>query len=94
MTEKQVDLRTILPMDRHRTVFKTFDELTEGAAFTLLVDHDPRPLFYQFESQRPGAFTWKYSDQGPQIWTVKIEKTKVFKDDTSEEEGCCGACGG
>ena len=94
MTEKQIDLRTILPMDRHRTVFRTFDELGEGSAFTLVVDHDPKPLYYQFESQRPGAFEWRYSEQGPKVWKVRIENTKDFSGAAPEkEEGCCGICG-
>lgn len=94
MTEKQIDLRDVLPMDRHRTVFRTFDELTTGKSFTLVVDHDPKPLFYQFESQRPGVFSWNYSEQGPKVWKVRIEKTKEFGGSSNEkEEGCCGICG-
>lgn len=94
MTEQQIDLRTILPMDRHKTVFKTFDELDAGNSFTLVVDHDPKPLHSQFEAQRPGAFSWQYVEQGPAAWKVKIAKTTDLNDDTSDDEGCCGSCGG
>ncbi len=93
MNEKQIDLREVLPMDRHRMVFRSFDELTSGSSLTLVTDHDPKPLFYQFESQRPGVFSWNYAEQGPRVWKVKIEKTKEFCGSSSEkEEGCCGIC--
>lgn len=92
MTEKQIDLRSIVPMERHKTVFKTFDELSDGSAFILVVDHDPKPLFYQFESQRPGIFNWQFSEQGPAVWKVRIEKVKDTQSKASEKDGCCGVC--
>ena len=94
MNDPQIDLRVILPVDRHRIIFRTFDELAKGKSFTLVIDHDPRPLYYQFETQRSGLFNWQYSEQGPEVWKVRIEKTKDFSGQVREqEEGCCGICG-
>ncbi len=69
-----LDVRPIPPMHKHTTIFTTFDELKPGDSFTLLNDHDPRPLRYQFEYERPGTFEWEYLQQGPEVWRVRIGK--------------------
>ena len=38
-------------------------------------DHDPKPLFYQFQFERKEAFRWRYLDEGPEVWRVEIGKT-------------------
>lgn len=40
----------------------------------LINDHDPKPLKYQLEAERPGQMEWKYIEQGPDIWKVEIVK--------------------
>ena len=40
----------------------------------LVNDHDPFPLRYQFEAERPGQFGWDYLEQGPQVWRVRISR--------------------
>ena len=72
----QLDVRTIEPRFKHPFVFKNFDQLLHGEILTLINDHDPVPLFYQFESERSGSFTWEYLTKGPLIWEIKITKTK------------------
>ncbi len=72
--EQVIDVRTIAPRERHPLIFQTFDALGAGEAFTLVNDHDPKPLFYQFSAERSGAFTWTYMEQGPEIWRVRIGK--------------------
>ncbi|MNI98156.1 hypothetical protein D3C73_1569460 [compost metagenome] len=52
----------------------TFDQLPAGQAMLLVNDHEPRPLFYQFQAERTGAFTWEYMEQGPEWFKVKITK--------------------
>jgi len=74
MTVKStLDVRTIAPRERHPLIFKTFDELSKGEAFELVNDHDPKPLYYQFEAERPGTFAWVYVEKGP-TWRVRVEK--------------------
>lgn len=74
-----IDVRTIPPRIRHPMIFETFDKLTAGDGFTLVNDHDPKPLYYQFEAERSGQFTWEYQEQGPEVWQILIRK----KDKTS-----------
>lgn len=59
---------------RHPFILETFDHLESGEALELQNDHDPRPLHYQFMQERTGLFTWKYLEEGPEIWRVAIGK--------------------
>lgn len=69
-----VDVRTIAPRERHPLIFGTFDRLAAGEALLLVNDHDPKPLFYQFQAESKGEFTWDYLESGPEVWQVKIGK--------------------
>lgn len=70
----QLDVRVIPPREKHPTIFHTFEALGSGESFILVNDHDPFPLRFQFEAERPGQFTWSYLEQGPQVWRVEIAK--------------------
>lgn len=75
-TVKQtLDVTRIAPRDRHPLIFQTFDALETGEAFVLVNDHDPRPLYYQFQAESSGEFAWHYLDKGPEFWRVRIEKS-------------------
>jgi len=71
---KTVDVREILPRDRHPLIFATFDDLQPGEAFELVNDHAPTPLYYQFLHERTGLFDWAYVEQGPDVWRVTITR--------------------
>lgn len=70
-----VDVRKIPPAQRHPKIFETFDGLALEQSFTLVNDHDPKPLYYQFLHERQNQFTWKYLEEGPQTWRVLISRT-------------------
>lgn len=53
--------------DRHPLIFKTYEELQPGESFVMVNDHDPKPLYYQFEFEQRGKFTWNYLEQGPEV---------------------------
>ncbi|MFO1466381.1 MAG: DUF2249 domain-containing protein [Steroidobacteraceae bacterium] len=80
-----IDVRTIVPHERHALIFSTFASLPAGGALQLVNDHDPRPLRQQFQSNYHGQFSWDYLEQGPATWRVRIGRTKG---------NCCGSCGG
>ncbi len=71
-----VDVRAMAPKDRHPRIFSTFDNLPEGGSFTLVNDHDPQPLYYQFLHERERLFSWDYLEKGPEVWRVRIGKVK------------------
>ena len=72
-----VDVRTVPPRDRHPLIFQTFDSLEPGAAFILVNDHEPRPLYYQFLHERADQFSWTYLEKGPEIWRAQIFKIEA-----------------
>ena len=74
-----VDVRTIIPRERHPLIFNTFRGLAPGEAFLLVNDHDPKPLYYQFKVEHEGEFTWDYLEQGPEVWRVRIGKTDAAR---------------
>ncbi len=70
----KLDVRPLAPMYRHTTIFDTFNALRPGEAFELVNDHDPKPLYHQFQAEHTGQFTWDYVEQGPEVWRVVIGK--------------------
>jgi uncharacterized protein (DUF2249 family) len=85
-----IDVREIAPRDRHATIFAAFDGLDAGAAIEIVNDHDPAPLYYQFQAVRPDSFSWVYVQSGPEVWRVTIQKQTR----SPKNAGCGGACGG
>ena len=72
-----VDVRDMIPRDRHPLIFGTFDDLGVGEKLLLINDHDPKPLYYQFQAESEGAFTWEYLENGPEVWRVAIGKVRA-----------------
>lgn len=67
-----VDVRSLVPAQRHAKIFELVNELGPGASFVLVNDHDPKPLYYQFDAEHHGQFSWHYLEQGPEVWRVEI----------------------
>jgi uncharacterized protein (DUF2249 family) len=85
-----VDVRPIAPRERHPLIFSAFLGLARGQSMELVNDHDPKPLYYQFQAQMPGKFGWDYLEAGPDTWRVSITKLA-----SAPSHGqCCGSCGG
>ncbi|MCB0746590.1 MAG: DUF2249 domain-containing protein [Ignavibacteriae bacterium] len=74
MTYTELDIRPVPPREKHPTIFATFDKLTAGETFQLINDHNPMPLYYQFNAERPNKFNWEYVEKGPEVWRVNISK--------------------
>lgn len=70
----ELDVRNIPPMNRHTTIFDWFEKLQPGEGFDLVNDHDPKPLYYQFQAELTGKFGWEYLETGPLTWRVRISK--------------------
>lgn len=68
----QLDVRSEIPARRHELIFETYQSLGDGEAFVLINDHDPKPLYYQFEAEHTGEFTWDYLEECPEAWRVRI----------------------
>jgi regulator of cell morphogenesis and NO signaling len=75
-TIDKIDVTILEPRMKHPTIFKKFDEITQGESFLIFNDHDPKPLYYQLIGERGNIFNWEYLESGPEIWQVKISKYK------------------
>lgn len=71
----ELDIRSIPPAKRHPLIFEWFDGLHQGEGFVLINDHDPKPLYYQFQAERTGTFGWEYLESGPETWRVRISRS-------------------
>lgn len=47
-----IDVREIPVPERHSTIHQRFDELEPGQSLTLVNDHEPKPLFYEFQAEK------------------------------------------
>ncbi|HSJ35852.1 MAG TPA: DUF2249 domain-containing protein [Acidimicrobiia bacterium] len=74
MSEEVLDIRPVEPRDRHPMIFSKWEALDPGQGFVLLNDHDPVPLYYQFQAEKPGLVVWDYLESGPDVWQVRIGK--------------------
>lgn len=73
-TVRVIDVRQTPPAQRHPMIFGAFDALQPGQRFELVNDHDPKPLYYQFQAEMTGQFAWEYLETGPETWRVSITK--------------------
>jgi uncharacterized protein (DUF2249 family) len=69
-----VDVRSLVPAQRHARIFELVNGLAPGGRFILVNDHDPKPLYYQLEAEYPKQFSWDYLERGPDVWRVEIGK--------------------
>ena len=69
-----LDVRTLPPAQRHPMIFQRFAALPVGGDFTLVNDHDPKPLYYQLNFEYSGQLGWDYLEQGPEVWRVRISR--------------------
>lgn len=74
MRDVELDVRTLPPVRRHPTIFQALDALDVGGRIRLVNDHDPKPLYYQLQAERPGQFGWEYQEAGPERWVVLITR--------------------
>lgn len=69
-----LDVREVLPRERHPMIFSQLDALHVGDTLRLVNDHDPAPLRYQLLAERPDMFAWEPEQQGPEEWVIRIRK--------------------
>ncbi len=71
-----VDLRAMIPPERHATVFAALDALNPGATFVLINDHAPTPLLRRIEENWPDQFEAEFLLDGPEVWQVAITRNR------------------
>ena len=62
------------PSIRHATIFAAIDALGPDEALRLHADHEPKPLSYMVQAERPGRFAWDVELAGPEEWIIRITR--------------------
>lgn len=73
--DRLLDVRTETPARRHEIIIEACLALEPDTGCVLVNDHDPKPLYYQLAAEHPDEFLWRYLDEGPEVWTVRIART-------------------
>ncbi|MCB0774586.1 MAG: DUF2249 domain-containing protein, partial [Flavobacteriales bacterium] len=73
----ELDVRVMVPIDRHTTLLKMFKELPVGESFIFINDHDPLPLYYEFRSIHGDVVGWEYLERGGRDWKVMVTRTEA-----------------
>jgi len=80
---EELDVRDLPPAERHELIYDAYDELDAGTGFVLVNDHDPKPLYHQFEAEAGPEFRWEYQQQETGEFRVLIGKAKVVDEEST-----------
>ena len=81
----ELDVRDLPPAQRHERIFEHYDGLSTGEGFVLVNDHDPKPLYHQFEAEAGPEFHWAYQKEQPGEFRVLVGKAETGAEATPEE---------
>ncbi len=74
---KETDVRTLIPIQRHKLLIQMFKDLPVKDSFIFINDHDPLPLYYEFRSIFGDVVDWEYLNKGGREWKVKVGRIEV-----------------
>jgi uncharacterized protein (DUF2249 family) len=73
--DARLDVTGVPPRDRFETIMSAYDALPVPGQLELVVDHDPRCMYYTLRATRgEAAFTFEYLEDGPETWRVRVGK--------------------
>jgi uncharacterized protein (DUF2249 family) len=78
-----VDARELDCKVRIATILNHWHCLLPGAAFILLNNIDPLPLYYQLRSLAPEGFGWEYLQRGPELFAIRVQKQASQDEESS-----------
>lgn len=82
---RELDVRDLPPAQRHEQIFEAYSSLDRGDAFVLVNDHDPKPLYHQFDAETGPEFHWEYRQREAGEFRVVIGKTETSEEEVLEE---------
>ncbi|WP_247730549.1 DUF2249 domain-containing protein [Halovivax limisalsi] len=87
---EELDVRDLPPAARHERIFDAYAALDAGAGFVLVNDHDPKPLYHQFEAEAGPEFRWEYRQREPGEFRVVIGKSDAVDTRASANRDVAG----
>jgi len=82
---EELDVRDRPPAQRHEAIFQAYADLEAGTGFVLVNDHDPKPLYHQFEAEAGPEFRWEYRQKEPGEFRVLIGKSDAVDQDAATD---------
>lgn len=74
-TTSTVDVRATAPMHRYDQIMAAYEALGAGESMHLIVDHDPKCMYYTLRATRgEAAFGFEYLEDGPDTWQVVVTR--------------------
>jgi uncharacterized protein (DUF2249 family) len=71
----RVDVRATAPMHRFEQIMGAYEALAPGQALHLIVDHDPKCMYYTLRATRgEDSFDFEYLEDGPETWQVVVTR--------------------
>ena len=72
----RLDLRDVGPPERHQLIHEAFADLDAGETLTIVNDHEPTPLFYEFRAEVDAfdAEAYAVEQVGPNAFEAELPK--------------------
>jgi uncharacterized protein (DUF2249 family) len=75
-THIHLDVRPTEPKDRFETIMGAYQALPAGGTMELVVDHDPRCMYYTLQAtEGDETFRFDYLEEGPEVWRVEVTRS-------------------
>jgi uncharacterized protein (DUF2249 family) len=76
MPQTTLDLRDVPPPERHPKIHDAFADLESGEVLAIVNDHDPKPLFYEFQAEVEAfdAENYTVEQRGPDEFVAELPK--------------------
>jgi uncharacterized protein (DUF2249 family) len=76
MPARELDLRETPPPERHPKIHSAFEALDSGETLRILNDHEPKPLFYEFQAEveRFDADSYQCQREGDGTFVADLPK--------------------
>jgi uncharacterized protein (DUF2249 family) len=86
---EEFDVRGRPPAERHEAIYEAYAALDRGEAFVFVNDHDPKPLYHQFEAEAGPEFRWEYRKKSPGEFEVLVGRAEdpATADGTERADG-------
>lgn len=71
----ELDVRAVEPKHRFERIMGAYEGLGDGEALRLVVDHDPKCMYYTLKATRGDeTFRFEYLESGPETWRVDVTR--------------------
>lgn len=76
MAADRLDVRDVSPAQRHPLIHDAFAALDPGETLEIVNDHDPKPLYYEFQAEVEAFDPDAYScdELGPNEFLARLPK--------------------